>query len=232
MFIYCTLCIAQWANTQVSVQAAVCAQLPRLPQLQAAGNRINWKIDEPQMLTLHKLPMAALVAIMLMVAIGTFSWSSVKNLKSHPWSSSAVMIATVAGVLLTHNLAIGVLIGVALSAVFFAWKVSNIFKVESALTGDGRARVYTVQGQLFFASSEDFLKSFDFKEAPDHVTIDMSRAHVWDISSVQAVDLAVMKFRREGTEVALVGMNEASKTLVDRLGVHDRPDADTALPGH
>ncbi|TGY90626.1 SulP family inorganic anion transporter [Marinicauda algicola] len=179
-----------------------------------------------------RIPMAALVAIMLMVAIGTFSWSSVKNLKSHPWSSSAVMIATVAGVLLTHNLAIGVLIGVALSAVFFAWKVSNIFKVESALTGDGRARVYTVQGQLFFASSEDFLKSFDFKEALDHVTIDMSRAHVWDISSVQAVDLAVMKFRREGTEVALVGMNEASKTLVDRLGVHDRPDADTALPGH
>lgn len=179
-----------------------------------------------------QIPMAALVAVMLMVAIGTFSWSSVKNLRSHPWMSSAVMIATVAGVLITHNLAIGVLIGVCLSAVFFAWKVSNIFKVSSALTGDGRTRVYTVEGQLFFASSEDFLKSFDFKEALDHVTIDMSRAHVWDISSVQVVDLAVLKFRREGTEVALIGMNEASRTLVDRLGVRDRPDAESALSGH
>lgn len=179
-----------------------------------------------------QIPMAALVAVMLMVSIGTFSWSSVKNLRSHPWMSSAVMLATVAGVLVTHNLAIGVLIGVALSAVFFAWKVSNIFKVNSTLTADERARVYTIEGQLFFASSEDFLKSFDFKEALDHVTIDMSRAHVWDISSVQAVDLAVMKFRREGTEVALIGMNEASRTLVDRLGVHDRPDAGTTLSGH
>lgn len=179
-----------------------------------------------------QIPMAALVAVMLMVAIGTFSWSSVKNLRSHPWSSSVVMLATVAGVLVTHNLAIGVLIGVTLSALFFAWKVSNIFKVASTLTGDGRARVYSIEGQLFFASSEDFLKSFDFKEGVDHVTLDLSRAHIWDISSVQAVDMAVLKFRREGTQVALVGMNEASRTLVDRLGAHDRPGAEDALSGH
>jgi sulfate permease, SulP family len=178
------------------------------------------------------IPMPALVAIMLMVAVGTFSWSSVKNLRTHPWSSSVVMIATVAGVIVTHNLAIGVLIGVLLSALFFAWKVSNLFRIDSVLTADERARVYTVEGQLFFASSEDFLKSFDFKEAVDHVTLDLSRAHIWDISSVQAIDMAVLKFRREGTQVALVGMNEASKTLVDKLGRHNEPGADDMLSGH
>ena len=124
------------------------------------------------------------------------------------------------------------LIGVLLSALFFAWKVSNLFRIQSTLTADERSRVYTIEGQLFFASSEDFLKSFDFKEAVDHVTLDLSRAHIWDISSVQAIDMAVLKFRREGTQVALVGMNEASKTLVDKLGRHNEPGADDMLSGH
>ncbi|MGJ3231478.1 MAG: SulP family inorganic anion transporter [Oceanicaulis sp.] len=168
--------------------------------------------------TVALIPMPALVAIMIMVSIGTFSWSSVKALRTHPWSSNLVMIATVAGVIVTHNLAIGVLIGVVLSGVFFAWKVSNLFTVESQASPDGRARTYSIEGQLFFASAEDFMKAFDFREALTDVTLDLSRAHIWDISAVQAVELAKSKFEREGATVRLIGMNEASETLMDRLG--------------
>ena len=178
------------------------------------------------------IPMPALVAIMIMVAIGTFSWSSVKSLRSHPLSSSIVMVATVAGVILTHNLAIGVMVGVFLSGIFFAWKISRIFEISSVLSTDGRTRTYMVRGQLFFASTEAFTKAFDFKEALDEVTIDLTSAHIWDISSVQAVDLIVLKFRREGMTVNLVGMNQASETLVDRLGEHDKPGAFDRAIGH
>lgn len=179
-----------------------------------------------------QIPMPALVAIMIMVSIGTFSWSSIRNLRDHPKSSSFVMIATVIGVVATHNLAIGVGVGVLLSGLFFAWRISRAFTVTSALSEGGRTRTYVVDGQLFYASSEDFLRAFDFKDAVDTVIIDLSQAHVWDLSSVAAVDMAVLKFRREGAEVELLGMNEASKTLVDRLGIHDTPGALDKLMGH
>jgi SulP family sulfate permease len=179
-----------------------------------------------------QIPMAALVAIMIMVSIGTFSWSSIKNLKDHPRSSSLVMLATVAGVVLTHNLAIGVLIGVLLSAVFFSWKISQIFGVTSELSEEGRHRTYVVEGQVFFASVDDFNKAFDFKEALDKVTIDVSRAHIWDISSVAALDMIVLKFRREGADVGIVGLNRASETIVDKLAIHDKPGAMERLMGH
>ncbi|WP_029618501.1 SulP family inorganic anion transporter [Pseudorhizobium marinum] len=179
-----------------------------------------------------RIPMAALVAIMIMVSIGTFSWSSIKNLKDHPRSSSIVMLATVVGVVYTHNLAIGVLIGVLLSAVFFAWKIAQIFRVTSALSADGTHRTYTVEGQVFFASVEDFNAAFDFREALDKVTIDVSRAHIWDISSVAALDMIVLKFRREGAEVEILGLNQASETIVDRLAIHDKPGAMDRLMGH
>ena len=179
-----------------------------------------------------RIPMPALVAIMIMVSIGTFSWSSIRDLRHHPKSSSFVMIATVIGVVISHNLAIGVGIGVLLSGLFFAWRISRAFSVTSSLSDDGNTRTYSVDGQLFYASSEDFMRAFDFKEAVDTVIIDLSQAHVWDLSSVAAVDMAVLKFRREGAEVQLLGMNEASKTLVDRLGIHDRPDALERLMGH
>jgi SulP family sulfate permease len=178
------------------------------------------------------IPMAALVAIMIMVSIGTFSWVSLKNLKEHPRSSSIVMLATVAGVVLTHNLAIGVLAGVLLSALFFAWKVAQIFRVTSVLSDDGTHRTYRVEGQLFFASGDDFMAAFDFKEALEKVTIDVSRAHIWDISSVAALDMAVLKLRREGAAVEIIGLNEASETLVDKLAIHDKPDAFERLMGH
>ncbi|QLF68574.1 SulP family inorganic anion transporter [Peteryoungia desertarenae] len=179
-----------------------------------------------------QIPMPALVAIMIMVSIGTFSWSSIKNLKDHPGSSSIVMIATVVGVVYTHNLAIGVLIGVLLSAIFFAWKIAQIFQITSVLSADGLHRTYTVRGQLFFASVEDFNKAFDFKEVLDKVTIDVSHAHIWDISSVAALDMIVLKFRREGADVEIIGLNEASETLVDKLAIHDKPGAMERLMGH
>ena len=179
-----------------------------------------------------QIPMAALVAIMIMVSIGTFSWSSIKNLKDHPRSSSLVMLATVVFVVFTHNLAIGVLAGVLLSGIFFAWKIAQIFRVTSTLTQDGRARTYVVEGQVFFASADDFTAAFDFKEALEKVTIDVSRAHIWDISSVAALDMIVLKFRREGAEVEIIGLNKASETIVDRLAIHDKPGALERLMGH
>ena len=121
-----------------------------------------------------QIPMAALVAIMIMVSIGTFSWSSLVNLRDHPRSSSIVMLATVIVVVATHNLAMGVLVGVLFSGIFFAWKISQIFRVTSELSSDERQRTYRIEGQLFFASTDQFTASFDFKEALERVTIDVS----------------------------------------------------------
>jgi SulP family sulfate permease len=177
-----------------------------------------------------QIPMAALVAIMIMVSIGTFSWSSIKALRTHPTSSSIVMLATVVCVLFTHNLAIGVGVGVLLSGIFFAAKIAQLFRVTSVLSQDGTQRTYRIAGQLFFASVEDFMGAFDFHEVLDKVVIDVSGAHIWDISSVAALDMAVLKFRRDGAEVSIIGMNEASETIVDKLAVHDKPgDIDKLL---
>jgi len=166
----------------------------------------------------RQIPMPALVAVMLMVSIGTFDWGSIKNLRRRPKSSGAVMLATTATVVITHNLAIGVLVGILMSAVFFADKVSRLLTVTSELTEDGTHRIYRVFGQVFFASAEDFIAQFDVKEAADKVTIDMSRAHFWDLSGVGALEKVAVKFRREGVEPEILGMNEASAAIVKRLG--------------
>jgi SulP family sulfate permease len=179
-----------------------------------------------------QIPMAALVAVMIMVSIGTFSWGSIRDLRTYPKTSSLVMIATVVVTVLTHDLAKGVLTGVLLSALFFARKVGRVLHIASTSVDDGRGRHYTVTGQVFFASADSFIAGFDFKEAIEHVRIDVSHAHFWDLSGVGALDKVVIKFRREGTVVEIVGLNEASTTLVDRLGVHDKPDADERLMGH
>ncbi|MFC6488366.1 SulP family inorganic anion transporter [Nitratireductor sp. GCM10026969] len=178
------------------------------------------------------IPMAALVAIMIMVSIGTFSWTSIKNLREHPRRSSIVMVSTVVAVVVTHNLAIGVLVGVLLSGLFFASKVAQIFRVSSTLSDDRKERVYTVEGQVFFASADAFVKAFDFKEALERVRIDVGRSQIWDLTGVAALDTVVLKFRREGTDVELAGMNEASATLVDKLAIHDKPGAFERLMGH
>ncbi|MEP4887882.1 MAG: SulP family inorganic anion transporter, partial [Alphaproteobacteria bacterium] len=180
----------------------------------------------------RQIPMAALVAIMIMVSIGTFSWSSIKALRTHPRSSSIVMLATVASVVFTHNLAIGVLVGVLLSGIFFTWKIAQIFRVSSTISPDGKTRTYVVEGQVFFASAGAFNTAFDFREALEQVVIDVSGAHIWDISSVAALDMVVLKFRREGAEVEIIGLNKASETIVDKLAIHDRPGALQQLMGH
>ncbi|KAA0576595.1 SulP family inorganic anion transporter [Azospirillum sp. B21] len=180
----------------------------------------------------QRIPMAALVAVMIMVSVGTFSWQSLTTLVTHPRSSSAVMLATVAGVVFTHNLAIGVLIGVLLSGIFFAGKVARMVRVTSTLSEDGRTRTYRVEGQLFFASADDFSAAFDVREELDVAVIDVSSAHIWDISSVAALDSVVLKFRRAGTEVRLIGLNAASETIVDRLATHDKPGAEERALAH
>lgn len=180
---------------------------------------------------LSLIPMAALVAVMIMVSIGTFSWASIKDLKSHPISTNIVMIATVVVVVMTHNLAIGVAVGVLLAALFFANKIGRFMVIKSDLAENGSQRTYRVVGQVFFASSDQFINSFDFKEVIERVTIDLSAAHFWDITAVSSLDKVVIKFRREGTEVNLIGMNEATATIVDKFGVHDKPEEVEKLMG-
>jgi SulP family sulfate permease len=179
-----------------------------------------------------RIPMAALVAVMIMVSIGTFNWGSIRNLRDHPKSSSVVMLATVAVVVATDNLALGVLTGVLLSGFFFAHKVGQILRVKSVAQDEGRVRVYTITGQVFFASAERFIASFDFKEVIDKVRIDVSRAHFWDITAVSALDKVILKFRREATEVEVIGLNAASATMVDKFAVHDKDGADDLLMSH
>jgi len=181
---------------------------------------------------LKQIPMAALVAVMIMVSIGTFSWDSLRNLKKHPLSTNIVMVVTVVVVVATHNLAFGVLAGVLLAAMFFANKVGHYMAISSSLDETSEHRLYAVTGQVFFSSADKFVAAFDFKEALDKVTVDLSRAHFWDITAVAALDKVVIKFRREGTDVEVLGLNEASTTIVDRFGVHDKPDAIDQLMGH
>ncbi|WP_116652820.1 SulP family inorganic anion transporter [Pelagibacterium sediminicola] len=178
------------------------------------------------------IPMPALVAIMIMVSIGTFSWTSLADLRHHPRRSSLVMLATVITVVGTQNLALGVGVGVLLSGIFFAWKVAQIFRVTTTLSEDGKHRRYLVEGQIFFASADDFLSAFDFGEALESVIIDVGKAHIWDLTGVNAIDKAVLKFRKTGTEVEVAGLNDASATIMDQLAMHDRPNAMEKVLGH
>ncbi|MCC4783772.1 sodium-independent anion transporter [Vibrio lentus] len=181
---------------------------------------------------LKQIPMAALVAVMIMVAIGTFSWGSIRDLKKHPLSTNIVMLATVIIVVATHNLAVGVLVGVLLASLFFANKISRMMVIKNDSL-EQNSRRYTVIGQVFFVSSDKFIESFDFKEVIESVTIDLSSAHFWDVTSVSALDKVVVKFRREGTHVDLIGMNQATRTIVDKFGVHDKPEeVEKLLAGH
>ena len=172
-----------------------------------------------------QIPMAALVAVMIMVSIGTFNWASVRDIRSYPPSSSIVMIATVAVVVITHDLAKGVLVGVLLSGIFFAHKIGRVLRISSHTEDEGRLRTYHVVGEVFFASAHTFNAGFDFKEVIERVRIDVSRTHFWDITAIEVLDRVVMKFRRNGTEVDIVGLDEASKTLIDRFAIHDKPEA-------
>lgn len=180
-----------------------------------------------------QIPMAALVAVMIMVSINTFQWRSIKTLMTHPRSSSFVMLGTVIVVVWTHDLAKGVLFGVILSGLFFAHKVTKFFSVTSERLESELARTYRVSGQIFFATAEAFHSAFDFREEDlQRVVIDLQAAHFWDITSVNALDRVVLKFRHHGIEVEVVGMNEATSTMVERLGAHDKAGAVLAAGGH
>lgn len=182
---------------------------------------------------ISQIPMAALVAVMIMVSIGTFSWGSIRDLKTHPLSSNLVMMMTVLIVVWTHNLALGVFVGVLLASLFFANKISHLMYVESELDKETDTRTYHVVGQVFFSSADKFIAAFDFKEAVEKVVIDLHRAHFWDITSVSSLDKAVLKLRRQGAEVELIGQNEASSTIIDRFGVHDKPEEiEKMMGGH
>lgn len=179
-----------------------------------------------------RIPMAALVAVMIMVSVSTFNWGSIRDLAVHPRLSSVVMVTTVVVVVVTHNLAFGVLAGVVLSGLFFAWKVSNASHVVADTASTDQLRAYVVTGQIFFAGADTFVSAFDFDDVPPRVRIDVSQAHFWDISSIQALDKVVLKFRRHGAAVEVVGLNEASETLVSRHGVHDKTDDLELVSGH
>ena len=161
------------------------------------------------------IPMAALVAIMVMVALTTFNWDSVKNFSKHPKQSNIVMLSVVAIVLATHNLALGVLVGVMLSALFLVNKLESEVKVQSEL--EENKRIYVVKGQIFFSSAEKFYQFFDFNEIVESVEIDLTHAHIWDITSVNMLANVVAKFESKNNHVEVIGLNQASATLIDRV---------------
>jgi len=182
---------------------------------------------------IKQIPMAALVAVMIMVSIGTFSWESIINLKQHPLSANIIMASTVIVVVWSHNLALGVFVGVLLGSLFFANKISHFMYINTDFNAKTETRIYEVHGQVFFNSADRFVANFDFKEAVDKVIIDLTHAHFWDLSAVSALDKVVIKFRRDGADVELIGLNEASATIIDRFGIHDDPEEiEKVMGGH
>ncbi len=163
-----------------------------------------------------QVPVAALVAIMIMVSISTFSWSSLRDLARHPKVSGVVMLATVAVTVATHDLSAGVAVGVLLSGVFFAFKVTRMMTVTDHYDAATDTRIYTVTGQIFFASADIFADRFDLRDTVRNVRIDLTAAHLWDVTAVGALETVVDKMRRHGIAVDIVGLNAASAILVDR----------------
>jgi SulP family sulfate permease len=170
----------------------------------------------------QQIPMAALVSVMIMVSIGTFNWASITKIRKLPLSETVTMLATMGATLITHNLAIGVMVGITLSTIFFSSKIAQLVFVDKTLSEDALERTYSVAGQIFFVSVPDFIDFFDFKEDIERVTVDLTQAHLWDQSAVEAIDKIVLTFRRNGIETQLIGVNEASATLIDKLAVHDK----------
>ena len=179
-----------------------------------------------------RVPMPALVAVMIMVSIGTFSWDSIANLRRHPPTSSVVMLTTVVVVVATRDLSMGVLAGVLLSGLFFAGKVQRMVAVEHSVSPDGACATYRVTGQIFFASVDRFTRAFPTDAQAARIVIDMTAAHVWDISGVAALDTIVGRLRREGRDVAVIGYNPASADLIDRFARHDKTGVEMGLAPH
>ncbi|MCY7779040.1 SulP family inorganic anion transporter [Bacillus haynesii] len=167
-----------------------------------------------------QIPMAALAGVMIMVSIGTFDWSSFSMLRKVPLTDSIVMIVTVITVVATHDLSKGVFAGVILSAIFFVAKISKL-KIEEK--SEENAVKYIIKGQVFFASVQDFVKSFKTDEQTKKVILDFSEAHIWDDSAVAAIDKVVLRMKDQGIDVDLIGLNESSWKLVEKLATYDQP---------
>ncbi|GEL24853.1 sodium-independent anion transporter [Pseudonocardia sulfidoxydans NBRC 16205] len=169
-----------------------------------------------------QIPMAALVGVMVMVAVGTFDWHSVRpaTLKRMPRSETTVMVATVAVTVATHNLAYGVGVGVLVAMVLFARRVAHLVDVTGVLDAEGTTKTYRVTGQLFFASSNDLVFRFDYANDPPHVVVDLSAAHVWDASTVASLDAITTRYEAHGTTVEIVGMNKNSAARHASLAGH------------
>ncbi|HMP63085.1 MAG TPA: SulP family inorganic anion transporter [Phenylobacterium sp.] len=178
-----------------------------------------------------RIPMAALVAVMIMVSIGTFDWGSIRRLPSTPIQSSIVMIATTATVVVTHDLSQGVVLGVVLSAIFFMRRVGKTVIVQEVEAPEGELK-YRVTGQIFFASADLFAAAFEHHGHPTRVEIDLSGAHLWDLTGVAAVDKVVFRYRRQGAEVVVTGMTDAERTLVERVGRHDKTHLPSGAGAH
>mgnify|MGYP000857316294 CR=1 FL=1 len=180
---------------------------------------------------LVQIPMAALVGVMIMVSIGTFDWSSIKNLHKTPITDTIVMLATVITVLMTHDLSKGVLVGILLSAIFFASKISKV-NITTLSADNSYKKIYRISGQLFFASVSEFVENFNFAEDVKEVTLDLSYAHLWDDSAVGAIDKIVLKYHQNGVTVNLVGLNKESNKLIDQLAVHNKPGGLEKIVNH
>ena len=180
-----------------------------------------------------RIPMPSLVAVMIMVSIGTFSWRSVKDLRRNPWQSSLVMVATVVIVVWTRQPRGGRGRGRRpVRPVLRLARSSGCSPSRPSCRTTGGRGPTGSPGEIFFASAERFADAFDFKEVLDRVVIDLSAAHFWDITGVGTLDKAVIRFRREGTQVEVVGLNDASTAMVERFAVHDKPDAEKHLAAH
>lgn len=171
---------------------------------------------------LIQIPMAALVGVMIMVSIGTFDWSCLRAWRKTPLTDTIVMAVTVITVIKTHDLSKGVLVGIILSAIFFAAKISKV-KITSPSAANSNKKVYVVSGQLFFASVTDFVNGFDYKDNVKEVDLDLSNAHIWDDSAVAAIDKVVIKYHQNGVKVNLKGLNTESNKLLEKIAVHNKP---------
>ncbi len=177
------------------------------------------------------IPMPALVAVMIFVSISTFRWKSFTEFTHHPKASTAVMLATVVTVVATHDLAKGVLVGVLLSGILFAAKVRNLVKIDTHL--EGTTRYYLIGGEIFFGSVDIVTEAMEYgEEDVDSITIDVTKAHFWDISATGVLDKVVARLQGEGKQVQVIGMNKASATLVEKYSDNEKPFESLGVVGH
>ncbi|MDK2562095.1 SulP family inorganic anion transporter [Romboutsia sedimentorum] len=167
-----------------------------------------------------QIPVVSLAAVMVVVSISTFNWGSIKRIAKVPKSDTLVMLSTVIVVLLTHNLAYGVIVGIIISAIVFSSKISEINVKKHKVHGYIK---YEVKGQLFFASTTKFINSFDYNEKLESIDIDFTNVKVWDESAVDAIDKVVIKYHKNGIETNLIGLSESCLELIDNMGIHNKP---------